>query len=88
MTASLNGAQGSSEYSLDGVPGDSPIVSVRLAKADQARLAALAKCFGVPLSRVMRVAVVRGLVGIETSGELPADGQGAAPDQDHDAPAG
>jgi hypothetical protein len=65
MADSLNG---SSPYSLDGVPGDSPVVAVRLRKADQARLAEIARLFGVPVSRVVRVAIGRGLVGIETTG--------------------
>jgi hypothetical protein len=76
---------GSSPYTLDGVPGDSPIVAVRLRKADAARLAEIARCFDVPLSRVIRTAIKRGLVTLEVDG-LDDDGQGTA--QEHDAPAG
>jgi hypothetical protein len=78
MTASLNGAQG---YSMDGTPGDSPVVAVRLAKADHARLAAIAKLADVPLSRVIRVAIKYGQVKLETEG-LPDDGQSAVPDNE------
>jgi hypothetical protein len=86
MTASPNDAQGTSLYSLDGVPGDSPIVAVRLRKADAARLAKVAKVANVPLSRVVRAAIGHGLGEVERDG-LPDDG-GQSMAQEHDAPAG
>ena len=81
MSDSPNGVHGNSLYSLDGVPGLSPVVAARFAKADHERLTRLAEHFGVPLSRVVRVALLNGLVDLETSGVLPDDnGQGATPD--------
>jgi hypothetical protein len=80
MSDSLNGTQDTSLYSLDGVPGKSPIVAVRLRKADAIRLAAIAQHFGVPRSRVIRVALASGLVEVERDGLPDDDGQSTAPD--------
>ena len=55
---------------LDGVRGNSPVISARIRQADAARLTALAELFDMPVSRVIRVALEHGLAKMETETDL------------------